>query len=107
MGDRAQVLMKDEGVYLYTHWGAYTLPKDVAVALDSQAGRGRWEDPEYLARIVFDCMKKDDTTGETGFGISTHEGDAQFVIEVDSAKQTVRHEDQSYTFEEFISAYKE
>jgi hypothetical protein len=98
--------MKDEGVYLYTHWGAHRLPTDVAVALDSAAGRGRWQDPEYLARIVFDHMKGDDTTGETGFGIGTHEGDAQFVIEVNSAKQTVLHEDQFYTFEEFISTYK-
>ena len=106
MGDRAQVLMKDEGVYLYTHWGAHRLPEDVALALNSQAGRGRWHDPEYLARIVFDCMKQDDTTGETGFGIGTHAGDAQFTIEVDSDKQTVQHKGQSYTFEEFIHAYK-
>ena len=28
MGDRAQVLIKDEGVYLYTHWGASGLEEE-------------------------------------------------------------------------------
>jgi hypothetical protein len=115
MGDRAQVLIEDTGVYLYTHWSGCQLNRDVAYALDSEAGRGRWNDEEYLTRIIFDVMKGDDTTGETGFGIGTTvAGDNEHpLVIVNCAKGTVTLEDRggfvgddaltgSWTFEEFI-----
>jgi hypothetical protein len=91
MGARAQVLIKDEGVYLYTHWGAEELGDDVIKAIKSEAGKGRWDDPEYLARIIFDCMKGDDITGETGFGIGTKEhSDIECLVTVDCAKRAIK-----------------
>jgi hypothetical protein len=68
MGDRGQVLIKDEGVYLYTHWGAASLIYRVQEAI---AKKTRWNHPEYLARIIFDSMKGNDTDSKTGFGIGT------------------------------------
>jgi len=70
MGDRGQCLIEDEGVYLYTHWGATELEDIVRKAI---AKGWRWGDPEYLARIIFCEMIKEDEEGETGFGIGTTE----------------------------------
>jgi len=72
MGDRGQVRLVSEGspdIYFYTHWGASDLPEVVADALNR--GKGRWNDDEYLNRIIFSEMIKDDVISETGFGIST------------------------------------
>lgn len=106
MGARAQVKIvssDDAPVYLYTHWGSYNLPQVLASALDR--GRGRWTDSEYLARIIFSEMIKDEVMGETGFGIGTS---AHFdldypPIEVNLSAQTVTHGGMSGTFEEFIA----
>jgi hypothetical protein len=88
MGDRAQVHIKDEGVYLYTHWDAYKLPKLVQEAIQKH---WRWDDPEYLARIIFDVMVGDDQGDETGYGISSSQhGDVWRVVEVDCANDTIR-----------------
>ena len=70
MGDRAQVLIEDEGVYLYTHWTATELPNIVKTALRK---RWRWDDPEYLARIIFCEMVKSDLMDETGYGIGSNQ----------------------------------
>jgi len=70
MGNRAQVLIEDTGVWLYTHWGADELPELVREILK----RGeRWDDPEYLARMIFSRMIRDDIDGELGFGIGTRQ----------------------------------
>ena len=91
MGDRGQVLMVDEQVYLYTHWGASELVETVRRAL---ARRQRWDDPSYLARIIFCEMMGDDIKGETGFGIDTSEhGDIWRKFSVNCGKQTVAIED--------------
>jgi hypothetical protein len=68
MSDIGQVHFVDTGVCLYTHWGAPTLVEDVKRAL---AKRWRWDDHEYLARIVFDEMVGNEHGEETGFGIGT------------------------------------
>ncbi len=63
-------------IYLYTHWGGEELCQDLARGLDK--GQGRWLDPDYLTRIIFNEMQKDDR-GTTGFGISVYPaGDAEF-----------------------------
>jgi hypothetical protein len=74
-------------VYLYTHWGATELAKKVQEAI---AKKWRWDDPEYLARIIFDCMKGNDIDSGTGYGIGTKKhGDIWCLITVDCKSQTV------------------
>ncbi len=82
MGARAQVHIQDNGVYLYTHWGSGSIIEDVQIALESEAGQNRLDDPDYLARIIFDVMKRSDPIGETGFGIGTAEHDDNDLIVV-------------------------
>lgn len=102
MGARAQVLIQDEGVYLYTHWGSGSLGEDLKRAL---AKRWRWTDPEYLARIIFDEMKGADFE-ETGYGIGTSaHGDLDYEpFVVNCHDQTVTTpEGVTMTFEEFVA----
>lgn len=79
MGDRANAVIldtyTDEAVFLYGHWSGYELPEIVRRALASEAGRNRWDDSAYLARIVFDTMSAGDQGSETGFGIATRPPD--------------------------------
>ena len=72
MGDRAQVrFIFEDGrdIFFYTHWGAHELPQDVANALIR--GKNRWDDEEYLARIIFSEMIQNNVLDEMGFGIGT------------------------------------
>lgn len=99
MGARTQVKVTGHHhpVYLYAHWGAglQTLG-DVQQALKMQA---RWDDPEYLVRIIFCQMVQDDIEGTTGFGISTSmHGDLEELIIVDTSKQKVYYM-QNYGFQ--------
>jgi len=91
MGARAQVIIKGTGhadLYFYTHWGANTIIDTVSCALDR--GRSRWDDPSYLARIIFSEMIKDDVMELIGYGISTESvGDSQWDVIVDVPSQTV------------------
>lgn len=130
VGDRANVFVIDQyaeqdaerpyqGTYLYTHWTGYDLPTTLAAALDSKAGRGRWNDGPYLTRIIFCRMVDGDVDGETGFGISASICDNSYpILVVDPANQKVRMVQAgfeqsrtvtqgllgSWTFEEFIAA---
>ena len=111
MGDRAQVKIKghqDACVYLYTHWGGYNLEDVVRAAL---ALEERWDDTEYLARIIFCHMMGDNVKETTGYGIGTEEhGDIDLLITVDTIQQTVlmHHvnrdfDDKKFSFEDFIN----
>ncbi len=97
MGCRGQVKIisqyKDEKpIYLYTHWGADRLADVVRDAMDR--GRGRWTHSEYLARIIFSDMIKDNIDGETGYGIGTGEhGDIEKLITVNLADASVEIRD--------------
>lgn len=118
MGDRANIRIKQlfpptpEGeepqfVYLYTHWGGTELPQTLAKALDSKAGRSRWDDESYLARIIFCHMLAEgnglNTDDVTGFGISCSPPDNEHpYLDVDCLAQTVN----SQKFEDFIQAQK-
>lgn len=91
MGDRAQVKIvskyADTPVYLYTHWGASDLDAAVFRAV---AKKWRWDDHEYLTRIIFDEMTMGSQGEETGFGIGTSlHGDVWRVIEVNCDTQTI------------------
>ena len=101
MGDRGQILMKKSGVYLYSHWGGSELNKIVKSALRQKL---RWDDVEYLTRIIFCEMIKEDVAGETGFGIGTkeHRDNEHPIVIVDTDTQTVRIGKTKKTFQEFI-----
>lgn len=105
MGDRGQVCIQDEKVYLYTHWDASNLVNMVRRAL---ARKCRWDDPEYLARIIFCEMIKGNEEGETGFGISsTKHGDIWRLININCEEQQIVLKDYDRevfkkSFEEFI-----
>jgi hypothetical protein len=109
MGDRAQVFIEDEKVYLYTHWNATELPEIVANAL--ARGKERWDDPEYLTRIIFSEMIKDDINGLTGYGIgTTKHNDIWRLITISCSGQIIKIEDegkpfQQFRFPDFIAKY--
>lgn len=101
MGDRAQVCIEDTNVYLYTHHEGYLLESLVKAVLMK---RERWNDPEYLARIVFSKMIEHDIHGDTGYGISTSEhGDLQHPLIVLNCKyRMITIGRNSESFEDFI-----
>lgn len=87
VGSRANIAVRfgsdvadKEAVFLYTHWNGYMLPGVLASALDSNEARARWNDPPYLARIVFEHMIRGASDFETGFGISTRIGDNEYPL---------------------------
>ena len=97
MGDRANIVVVNhrhgsEGqkpplVYLYTHWSGSELPEILRLALSRNL---RWDDEQYLARIIFDQMTAGSQGEETGFGISAALRDNSYpLLVVDCAKQTV------------------
>ncbi|MHC4933702.1 MAG: hypothetical protein ACYTGV_16090, partial [Planctomycetota bacterium] len=119
MGDRANVVMVDKGwdgdeppkfVYLYTHWGGYELPLVVKKVLQRKA---RWNDPAYLARMIFCAMiPAGQEDGETGFGIGSSRPDNEHpYILVDSREQRIGftpegmepNADVWWSFEDFIA----
>ena len=93
MGARAQVLIKDTGVYLYTHWGAETIQD---VVKDTIKQGWRLFDPEYFTRILLENMigEHDEQGTETGFGIGTSQhSDIEKLIIVDCSGRWVEVSD--------------
>lgn len=88
---RAQVKIADTGVYLYTHWGSEELPMVLQRVLKSELGKSRIDDPEYLARIIFEAMIGDQRGTATGFGIGTSaHTDLEYPpIIIDCGEQTI------------------
>lgn len=92
MGDRANIFIRtgkerNEGVFLYTHWGGETYLQTLQ---DTLALRLCWDDEAYLARMIFSRMTRGSELGETGYGISTHMPDNEHAIAyVDCSTQTV------------------
>jgi len=90
MSTRSQVYLPEIGVYLYQHMDGYNLAQEVQIALSK---KDRWDDPEYLARIIFCTMLKENEAFErtTGYGIGTEQhGDIEYLITVDTTDQTVK-----------------
>lgn len=93
MGDRANVFVKEplstdptEGVFLYTHWRGWDLAPTVRDALAKQE---RWDDSQYLARILFQELLDGDC-GTTGFGISAKMHDNERpVLVIDTKAATI------------------
>lgn len=92
MGDRGNIVIRQDGtnandVWFYTHWSGSEIGETVKAAL---ARKLRWEDPSYLARIVFDELTKGRQGDETGFGISCQLQDNEHpIVVVDVPKQCV------------------
>lgn len=80
MGDRANIVIEQDShsfphpVFFYTHWSGYAIKQTLQDALT--AGESRWNDGQYLARIIF-CQMIGEDSGTTGFGISTKIGDGE------------------------------
>jgi len=88
MGERNNILLVNDGIYLYSHWDSVQeLEKVVKNAL--RRGVNRWNDRQYLNRIIFSEMIKNDILEETGYGLSTEIWDGEEVITIDVEKQTV------------------
>lgn len=77
MGNRSQIAIKqpswsnncngDKMVWLYSHSDGARLFDALKTALSR--GQSRWDDPEYLARIIVCDMVRDDLDGLLGYGI--------------------------------------
>ena len=104
MGVRANVriISRSTGdVFLYTHWCGSELGEVLQRAM--ARGRGRWDDPAYLARIIFSEMTEGQEKATTGFGISSICGDGQGkVFKVNTDKQMITTPDGTkFSFESF------
>ncbi len=124
MGDRGNIYFVDQhrgkeriGMYMYSHWGGAVIPSVVETAL--RRARDRWGDSQYLARVVFCELVKDDVMETTGYGLSTTIGDNEHaIVRVDDVDQTVAVCEPgteqgsgkpigSWSYEEFLKVAKE
>ena len=119
MGTHAEVWFHDgthpnEGtpnkpIVFYQHYDGYNIQHVVADALF--AGQDRWNDPPYLARIIFTHMIKQNPYDETlGFGISHNWGcaDDQHIVKVFSRYNEdtyIRYREEDYTPERFMRQF--
>lgn len=104
IGDRAEILIEDTRVRLYTHWQGPKAPERLAKALSHKA---RWNDPAYLARIIFEEMLEHAPRDYTGFGISDSHVVGAKVIEVDCQNREVTYRHKEYSFSEFVERINE
>ena len=120
MGDRANIVVQQEAgeprIFLYTHWGGEDLPRALKAGLI--AGRGRWDDPSYLTRLLAREMGMG-RDGESGFGIALKQPDnehAYLVVNCVDGTVTIEQEPNCkylrepgvsgasrYTFAEYIA----
>lgn len=68
MGDRGNIAVESRGgrVWFYTHGKGRDLPETVRQAL---AKNERWDDADYLARIIFCTLVSPEFDSPTGYGI--------------------------------------
>ena len=97
MGERNYIKLINDGILLYSHWETKgDLKKVLKSALIR--GKSRWDDRQYLNRIIFSEMIKDDILGLTNYGLSTDLHDGQIILNVDVKKQEV----DGISFKDFI-----
>lgn len=108
MGDRANICLKQNNskdggqIYMYTHWGGHELAEVLQQALIR--GASRWDDEQYLGRILFSELIKDNPEELTGIGLSTYLCDNEHpIIHVDSETQEVAIKDSKWSFSEFTT----
>lgn len=109
MGDRGNIVTgnQDGGpkIYMYSHWGGSGLKKDLQKAL--KRGKGRWNDEEYLNRIIFSEIIQDEVLSTTGYGLHTRQGDGDIRATVHLDTQQVETSKGAYSFEEYINLPEE
>ena len=108
MGDRGNIVLKLEAhhkpeqyLYLYTHWSGSRILETLQKAL--VRGRSRWDDPSYLARIIFcELIGANNWESLTGFGLHVGQaGDNEHLfILVDMEARTVEMGKTRLTFEQ-------
>ncbi len=101
MSTRAQVKVISKAhkhkVFLYQHSDGYDLINTVKKAISLNI---RWNDPEYLTRIIFSHMIADDVCGEYGYGIGLYEhGDIEYLVTVDIDNQMIIHQEVHYIYD--------
>jgi len=107
MGDRANIIMQGETdsfpypVYFYSHWKGREIYSVLQCALEKS--RSRWDDPAYLARIIFCELVKGNEMDLTGFGISTVMGDGGTELWVNTDLQLVNDDKMQWNYEEFLT----
>ena len=97
MGARKYIYLVNDGIYLYSHWD-YKPELEKVLKQALIRGKERWDDRQYLNRIIFSEMIKEDILGNTGYGLSTDIYDGEVVLNVDVKKKEVN----GTSFEEFI-----
>lgn len=107
MGDRANIVVKsgEEQVVLYSHWGGSDMPETLRAALER--GKSRWEDFQYLTRIIFCQMVPVKYWAElTGVGITNEVYDNERpIITVNVDEKTVQIGDNPpVSFDAFVGA---
>lgn len=105
MSDKAYIVVKGAGskVYLYSNNKGYLLPLILKNAL-IRGQKDRWNDTQYLSRIIFCEMIKDDVLGTTGYGISSVIFDNEHTtIDVDVDKQTVHISGKPVSFSSYVN----
>jgi hypothetical protein len=127
MGDKANIVIESDKaniviesdkemfphpVFFYTHWSGSTIKDTLQAAL---AHKRWWDDPQYLARIIFCELVKNQPHGTTGYGISTRIGNGSHkLLCVNMEENKVRERNSTedinaavlheWTFEEFVKA---
>lgn len=111
--DSAQVeIISSSGrVYLYSHSDAASITKVVHEALSK---RKRWDDPDYLARMIFcEMVPSEFWESDSGYGIGNLlYTSTNVLVSVDVVRQKIivqsalnKHELHSYTFESFVESF--
>jgi hypothetical protein len=107
MGSRTNYQLKDAkgSIWLYSHWGGDDKSLHFAEALEH--ARPRWGDVSYAIRMVVSSLIGADWKSETGFGLGSWEfGEENYdPLTADFVSNTVEHEGETYTFDEFIKRY--
>ena len=98
MGDRGNIGVIHRSVvggekvvgytFLYTHWSGSEIQETLKTALSRKL---RWDDAQYLTRIIFDTLSTGQQGKETGFGIGPFIGDnSHRILLVDPDRKVVR-----------------
>ena len=93
-------------VYLYTHDTARNLLSNVYNVL---AREKRWDDPDYLARMIFcEMIPEAFWNTETGFGIGTQlYADVELLISLDVLNQKITVSSGLHEFDNFSMSFSE
>lgn len=103
MGDRGNIVIdygKGKKIYFYTHWKGSDIR---AILYRALARKQRWDDPAYLARIIFSELIRGDEGGETGYGIAPYEIDNEHpLLIVDTVNRRVKEGKKTVSFDDFL-----